>query len=160
MAESVRERIVQDVVTTLQGVTVANGYAHTLASVQRFHQAGQLTADTPVCVVMEGDDTVEQDGPLAGGYGLTSRTLVLSLVLIHQHDVEADHRSSAAVMAALVQDIQKAMQVDHRRGGLAINTEELGVGELDAQEGQPELMQTIGYRIRYRHSRIDPTVAG
>lgn len=160
MADSVRERIVQHIVTTLQGVTVANGYGHTLASVQRFHQGGQSTAETPLCVVMEGDDTVEQDGPLAGAYGLTSRTLTVSLVLIHQHDVEGDARSSAEVMAALVQDIQKAMLVDHSRGGLALNTEELGVSELDVQDGQPELVHTVGYRIRYRHNRLDPTVVG
>lgn len=160
MTDSVCERIMQQIQTTLEGITVAAGYANTMISVQRFSQGGQVLAETPMCVLMQGGDDVELQGPLGGGFDLVSRNLTVSVVLIHRHDQEMDPRSSAAVMNSLIQDVQKAMQVDDRRGGLAITTEEVGVGELDAEEGQPELVQTVGYRIRYRHRRTDPTIEG
>lgn len=160
MAESVSERIMQHVQTTLEGITVDAGYGNTILSVQRFSQGGQVLADTPMCVLLQGEDDVELQGPLGGGFDLLSRNLTVSVVLIHRHDQESDSRSSSAVMNSLIQDVQQAMQVDDTRGGLAIRTEEIGVGELDAEEGQPELVQTVGYRIRYRHRRTDPTIAG
>lgn len=149
----------QHVQDTLEWITVENGYANTLRSVQRFRQDGQETRDMPMAVLLEGGDDVELNGPLATTE-LLSRTLTVSVVLVQQQDTDTDGRSASELMNTLVADVQKAMQVDVSRGGLAIETDEVGVGELDAQEGQPELVQTIGYRIRYRHQRTDPTIAG
>lgn len=160
MADSVRELIMKDIQRTLETITTANGYRNTLASVQRFNQAGQSLANTPVCVLMEGEDSVDQEGPLAGSFSLTSRTLSVSIVVVHCQDLDADARSASEVMNGLIQDIQKAMQVDHTRGGVALDTMEIGIGEMDVEEGQPEIVQTIGFRIRYRHQRTDPTIAG
>lgn len=150
----------KNIQTTLEGITVDNGYGHTLRSVQRFRQDGQVLNDVPVAVLMEGSDDVDFDGPLNGAYTLTSRTLTLSVVLIQRQDTDSDVRSATEVMSGLLADVQRAMQVDHTRGGLALDTHEVGIGEMDVEEGQPELVQTIGYRISYRHRRTDPTVAG
>jgi hypothetical protein len=160
MADSVREQILKQIQTTLEGVTVGNGFGNTVASVQRFRQGGQSLTGMPVCVVMEGDDSVNQEGPLAGSYSLTSRTMQISVVIISQQDEETDARSAAEVMNSLAQDVQKAMQLDPTRGGLAIDTKETGIGEMDVEEGQPEILRTIGFRIAYRHRRTDPSIVG
>lgn len=157
MADSVRELILKDIVTTLQGVTAANGYANTLHSVQRFRQAGQTLVDVPMCVVMEGDDSVSFEGPLSGAGSLTTRHLTVNLVLIHRQDDETDPRPATEVMNSLLADVQKAMLSRYQRGGHAIDTTELGIGELDVEQGQPELLQTIAFRVHYRHRFDDPT---
>lgn len=158
--DSVRERIVKQIQATLEGITVGNGYGQSMVSVQRFMQGGQETSQTPTCVLMEGDDSVDMEGPLAGSFSLTSRTMNVSVVVVHQQDDSVDSRSAAEVMNALVADVQKALQVDPTRGGLALDTMEVGLGELDAHEGQPELIQAVAFRIKYRHRRTDPTIAG
>lgn len=155
MAESVRERILQQVQDTLEWITVENGYENTLRSVQRFRQDGQELANLPAAILIEGGDDVDLNGPLE----LTSRTLTVSVVLVQQQDTEQDARSASEVMNSLLADVQTAMQVDPRRGGLAIDTTESGIGEMNVEDGQPELVQTIGYRIAYRHLRNDPTEA-
>lgn len=155
MADSVREQIMKHVQTTLEGITVENGYANTLRSVQRFRQDGQELANLPAAILIEGGDDVDLNGPLE----LTSRTMTVSVVLIQQQDTDVDAQSASELMNSLIADVQRAMQVDHRRGGVAIDTTESGIGDMNVDEGQPELVQTIGYRIAYRHLRNDPTEA-
>lgn len=155
MADSVRERIMKHVQATLEGITVENGYANTLRSVQRFRQDGQELANLPAAILIEGGDDVDLNGPLE----LTSRTMTVSVVLIQQQDTDVDAQSASELMNSLIADVQRAMQQDHRRGGVAIDTTESGIGDMNVDEGQPELVQTIGYRIAYRHLRNDPTQA-
>lgn len=140
---------------TLEGITVENGYANTLRSVQRFRQDGQELANLPAAILIEGGDDVDLNGPLE----LTSRTMTVSVVLIQQQDTDVDAKSASELMNSLIADVQTAMQVDHRRGGVAIDTTESGIGDMNVDEGQPELVQIIGYRIAYRHLRNDPTEA-
>ena len=140
---------------TLEGITVENGYANTLQSVQRFRQDGQELANLPAAILIEGGDDVDLNGPLE----LTSRTMTVSAVLIQQQDTDVEAKSASELMNSLIADVQTAMQVDHWRGGAAIDTTESGIGDMNVDEGQPELVQTIGYRIAYRHLRNDPTEA-
>ncbi len=155
MAESVREQIMKHIQATLEGITVEGGYANTLRSVQRFRQDGQELANLPAAILIEGSDDVDANGPLE----LISRTMTVSVVLIQQQDTDTDARSASEIMNSLIADVQTAMQVDHRRGGVALDTTEVGIGEMNVEEGQPELVQSIAYRITYRHERNDPTRA-
>lgn len=156
MADSIRELIMRNIVTTLSSITTANGYANQMQSVQRFRQDGQQLTEVPMAVLVDGGDDVEQERPIE----LTSRMLTVHVVLIHRQDTAVDTRSASEVMNSLIADVQKVMQVDHTRGGYAVNTIEQGVSEMDVEEGQPELVQTIGYRIAYRHRRVDPGIVG
>ena len=140
---------------TLESVTVENGYSNTIRSVQRFRQDGQELANLPAAILIEGSDDVESNGPLE----LTSRAMQLSVVLVQQQDIEVDAKSASEIMNSLIADVQTVMQVDHTRGGVALDTTEIGIGEMNVEEGQPELVQSIAYRITYRHERNDPTRA-
>ena len=155
MADSVREKIMKHIQRTLEGITLENGYANTLRSVQRFRQDGQELANLPAAILIEGSDDVDSNGPLE----LISRSMTLSVVLIQQQDTDIDAKSASEIMNSLIADVQTAMQVDHRRGGVALDTTEVGIGEMNVEEGQPELVQSIAYRIAYRHERNDPTAA-
>ena len=160
MAESVAERIMKHLQTTIAAVTVANGYANTVHSVQRFKQDGQDPIEGNGVLIIDGDDTVEFDGPLAGAYSLVSRRKHVDLVIIARQETDLDSRSASELMNSLEGDVRKAVNADHTRGGDAVNTEETQAGENDVQIGMPELRRVLGYDIRYRHRRTDPTVAG
>lgn len=149
----------QHLQATIEGVTVANGYGQTIHSVQRFMQEGQDPIEGNGVLLIDGDDVVE-DTILAGAYDLLSRRRHVDLVLIGRQDVSSDSRSASTYMNTFEVDIRKALQIDETRGGLAVNTEETQANENDVQIGMPELRRVIGYDIRYRHRRTDPTIAG
>lgn len=159
MSDSVAERIMKHIQTTIESVTVDNGYANTIHVVQRIQQDGQDPVSGNGVHVIEGEDAVIGT-VLAGAFDVLDRRKHVDLVLIGQQDTEEDSRSASEVMNAIEVDVRKAMQVDYTRGGDAINTEESQAGELDIQTGMPELRRVLGYDIRYRHRRTDPTVKG
>jgi hypothetical protein len=145
---------------TLETVTVKNGYANTLHSVQRFDQNGQDPIDHTGVLLIEGDDIVEGDGPQGGPFTLVSRRKHVDLVIIAQQDHDEDSRSSSELMNSLEADVRRAVNLDHTRGGDAVNTEETQANENDVQIGMPELRRAIGFDVRYRHRRTDPRVSG
>lgn len=155
MADSVRELIMKHVKTTLEGITVANGYVHTLQAVERLQQQGQ-SSQSPMAVILEGDDRpIDLTSQDAGGLAI-QRELEVGIVLDVVQDEEIDARSASEVMNDLVADVQKAMQVDVSRGGHAIDTEELGIDPILIVDAKKKLLCPMGYRIRYRHLRTDP----
>lgn len=139
---------------TLATITVANGYSMTLNEVQRFVQSGQ-TYRPPMALIKEMSDDVSGQHPL----GCVSRSLMVAVGLMVEQDESTDARSASEVMNALIADVQKIMSVDVSRGGIAVNTEETGVREVEAEEGQPSLNTVIDYKISYRHALTDPTLA-
>lgn len=146
--------------TTIEGVTVENGYANTIHRVQRLQQDGQEPIAGHGVLVIDGDDVVEFDGPLAGEFSLVSRRKHVDLVIIARSDTDEDARSASELMNSLEADVRKAVNADHTRGGVAVNTEETQANETDVQIGMPELRRVLGYEIRYRHRRTDPAIAG
>jgi hypothetical protein len=158
--DSVAERIMKHLQATLETVTVENGYANTIHSVQRLQQDGQDPVDGTGVLLIEGDDVVEFDGIMAGPFSLVSRRKHIDLVLIAQQDQDEDSRSASELMNSLEADVRRAVNADHTRGGDAVNTEETQANENDVQIGMPELRRVVGYDIRYRHRRTDPTIEG
>lgn len=155
MTDSRRELIMKHIQATLQGVTVALGYANTLLAVERVLQAGQ-SLQSPMAYVLEGDDDIINSEASGQSGLLLHRTLNVGVVLVVQQDTATDSRSASEVMNSLIVDIQKAMQVDHTRGGYAIDTHESSISAVQIEEGQPVLSSTVAYRIDYRHRRTDP----
>lgn len=149
----------KNIQTALAAITVDNGYANTLNVVERVLQQGQ-SMQPPMAYVAEGDDTVLDGGPLSGANGLTSRQLNVGIRLIVQQDTDIDARSASEVMNLLAADVQRKMQEDYQRGGIAVNTEEVSMDAVQYDEGVPALFLDIFYKIHYRHSRTDPTIAG
>lgn len=155
--DSVRERIMKNIQAALEAITVENGYANTLNAVERFLQSGQ-SSKPPMALVIEGDDrpidATQQD---SGGIA-TERTFEVGVGIMAQQDEEADARSAAEVMNSLIADVQRAMQLDVTFGTYAMNSSEIGISAIEAEEGQPVLHCGISYEIRYRHLRTNSTV--
>lgn len=155
--DSIVERIMKQLQTTIEGITVANGYANTIHSVQRLQADGQPPMQGNGVLVIDGDDVVVGT-TLAGAYSLTERRRHVDLVIIAQQDVDTDSRSAAELMNSLESDVRKAVNADWTRGGLALDTEETQAGEIDVQVGMPELRRVLGFDVRFRHRRTDPTI--
>ena len=148
----------KNIQAALQGITIANGYATTLNAVERALQQGQSTTP-PMAYVLEGDDSASV-GPLSGNAGLIRRDLQVGIILVVQQDTDLDVRSASEAMNSLIADVQKKLQEDYTRGGLAVNTEETNVSAMQIEEGMPVLSCTVTVQVHYRHNRLDPTLAG
>lgn len=147
----------QQIQTTLQHITVANGYATTLNAVERLQQNGQ-SHQPPMAVLVEGDDRPTSESLQDAGGMALQRELEVGIVLDLVQDLAEDARSASEAMNELLADVQRAMEADVSRGGWALNTEEIGIDPVLAIEGKSKLVSVIGYRIRYRHQRTDPRV--
>lgn len=155
MADSIRETIMKNVQSTLEGITVAAGYANTIQSVQRYRQAGQDVRLAPGALVSEGDEEIDE-GPLSGANGLVTKRLTVG-VLLYARQEPTDTKSGDEVINSLQADVEKALATTYTRGGKAIDTKEVGNGRLDPEDGVPELNRLLIYELHYRHRREDPT---
>lgn len=155
MPDSIRELIMKNLVAALEAVQVPNGYSTSFNAVERTLQFGQSN-NPPMAYVIEGDDEVTAESPL----GYLTRNFAVGIVLIMAQDEQEDARSASEAMNAVIADVQKKVQEDERRGGLALMTEEIAVSAIDIEEGLPVLRATLGYRVKYRHARLDPYTAG
>ncbi|HAH21629.1 MAG: hypothetical protein A2Y00_05500 [Omnitrophica WOR_2 bacterium GWF2_43_52] len=151
--ETVRERIMANIKTTLEGVTVANGYNFdfTADTVQRWSMHGNRLADLPAVVISPGDEEEKgQPNPFEECY------LNVYLDIFFVND-EGDSMVTDTYLNRLQGDMKKAILLDHTRGGEAIDTDVLGTTPFETTEGQPYAGIIMELGIRYRHLRSDPT---
>ncbi len=152
--ETVRERIIQNIKTVLEGVTIANGYNFdfTPQTVQRWSMHGNRMVDMPMVVISPGD---EDESSLPNPFEECHITLYLDIFFIND---ENDAVSTDTYLNRLQGDIKKAILQDATRGGNAIDTDVLGTTPFETTEAQPYAGIIIEARIRYRHLRNDPTI--
>jgi len=151
MSDSIREQIVQNIVTTLGGITTGGGYANTVASVTRPNPGlGKEFSDLTL-VVHQGDPD-----PQPGNIQL-GREWVLPVQIICP--VEESTTSSTPIDARLnsiAADVEKILMVDTHRSSLAIRTE---IGPQDYAPIEPDAhigAVTININIHYRTRWNDP----
>lgn len=154
MADSIHEKIVKNIKTTLEGIKVSNGYANTVRSVQRLNHEGQTTGEPPYIVVLaEPEET--RDLPSS----LTRVELPISIAVVIRIDDKVEKRSADEVVNSWAADVEKAMKVDPLRGGNAIDTRKIGGRQIDLEEGDPRVIVAIGFRVTFFHAYGDPTLA-
>jgi hypothetical protein len=129
MATPARRLILQDLKTTLESITVANGYKNTVKKVE--------------AVAKGFADTVVGDKPWIGIYpqqemfqfehGGMIRVVSTLLVMVHIAGATVDSRSD--VLNDFLDDIIAAMNVDTTRGGNAVMTT---VNSVQTDEGDPD----------------------
>jgi hypothetical protein len=151
--ETVRERILQNIKTTIEGVTLANGYNFdfTAETVQRWSMHGNRMVDMPTVVISPGDED-ESSSPHPFEECLMS--VFLDVFYVTDED---DLVSTDTYLNRLQGDIKKAILADATRGGEAVDTDILGTTPFETTEAQPYAGIIIEVRVRYRHLRNDPT---
>jgi hypothetical protein len=151
--ESIRERILQNIKTVLEGVTIANGYNFdfTPATVQRWSMHGNRMVDMPMVVISPGD---EDESSLPNPFEECLLTLYLDIFFVNE---ENDPVPTDTYLNRLQGDIKKAILQDSTRAGNAVDTDVLGTTPFETTEAQPYAGIIIEVRVRYRHLRTDPT---
>jgi len=151
--ETVRERILQNIKTTIEAITIANGYNFdfTPQTVQRWSMHGNRMVDMPMAVISPGDED-ESSSP----HPFEECVLTVYLDVFFIND-ENDAVPTDTYLNRLQGDIKKAVLLDSTRGGDAIDTDVLGTTPFETTEAQPYAGIIMELRIRYRHLRSDPT---
>ncbi len=151
--ETVRERILQNIKTVLEGVTIVNGYNFDFnpQTVQRWSMHGNRMVDMPMVVISPGD---EDESSLPNPFEECLLTLYLDIFFVNE---ENDPVSTDTYLNRLQGDIKKAILQDSTRAGNAVDTDVLGTTPFETTEAQPYAGIIMEVRVRYRHLRTDPT---
>jgi hypothetical protein len=151
--ETVRERILANIKTTLEGITIANGYNFNLTAetVQRWSMHGNKLVDLPAVIISPGN---EEEKSLPNNFEECVLSVYLDVFFVTE---ENDAVSTDTYLNRLQGDIKKAILQDYTRGGEAIDTDVLGTTPFETTEGQPYAGIIMELAIRYRHLRSDPT---
>ena len=150
---TVRENILANIKTTLEGITVANGYANTIASVQRWDKRGNALRLVPCIIVNAGQEEKE----MSPNPYFTCRLSVYLDVWMRQDD--ADSTATDTLLSSVLGDIEKALMVNNTRGGYAIDTNIKSNVPFETVEGQPHAGLTIELEILYQHTQSNPSIA-
>jgi len=153
--DSIRERIVDDVVTALEGITLANGYGFEVVKVYREAFAAINFPAYPVFNVIEVDEN-DETRLLGGTIGATTgskwhHTLTLAVGCL----IEARDNASESVNEMLAA-VQRAVMVEPTRGGLAIDTKLAGSQQFVEIDTEPVGLLQVKLDITYRHSYLNP----
>lgn len=155
MDETVRERILANIKTTIEGITVINGYhsQFTPKTVQRWSMYGNTSVDTPFLIIVPGE---QEQSPLENSLSSCDMRVLLQVFFIHN---KKDTVSTDTHLNRLEGDIKKAIMVDETRGGNAKSTQIVGTAPFDVVPEQVVAGLIVGLSIQYRYLVSDPTVA-
>ena len=151
---TVRENILANIKTTLETITITNGYGNNIASVQRWNKRGNALRQVP-CIVVNAGQEEKQMSPNP----FFSCKLSVYLDLWIRQD-ESDSQSTDSLLSGLLGDIEKSLMVDNTRGGYAIETNIKSNVPFETVEGQPHAGLTIELEVLYQHRQSDPWIAG
>ena len=147
MADSVKERIMKQVVESLERISLANGYANDIASVQRYSLDGLNLNAVPVLYVREGDDTVDRQKSARPS---VARRLEVYVSVLHRPAV-GETRSGDEVLGSLCRDVERCLMQDPTRGSLAVWTANPDWMEVAIEDDLPHLGKALLFLIDYRH---------
>ena len=151
--ETVRERIIANLKTALEQITVTNGYQFdfTSATVQRWSMHGNSLVNLPTIVISPGNEDEK-----AGPHPFDECFLTVYLDVFFVTDA-SDAVSTDTYLNRIQGDIKKAILSDPTLGGEAIDTDVAGTTPFETTDGQPYAGVIVEIGIRYRHLRTDPT---
>ncbi len=156
MLNTVQQLIIDDLVTTLQGVTAANGYEFTVKAVEEFEVEGVGSALRPLIVVWSGAMDLENE---AGGRSHWRFRVELDCYLVHNPNEDSD--ASSKVLTRFTGDVVKAVMADRTRGGNALDCKVVGVDPIPMLQNEGlDINVGITLEIRYRHVATNPAQGG
>ena len=150
---TIRERILANIKTTLEAITIVNGYVNTIASVQRWDKRGNPLRQVPCIVVNAG----QEEKQMSPNPYFTCRLSIYLDIWIRQD--EADATATDVILSGILGDIEKALMIDNTRGGFAIDTNIKSNVPFETVEGQPHAGLTIELEVLYQHTQSDPSIA-
>ena len=151
---TVRECILENIRTTLAGITTASGFNNDIQSVQRWRQQGNSLVAVPCIVINAGP---EEKNPVPNPFMTCKFTVYLD---VWTRQDESDSQSTDTILNSLLGDVEKAIMQDITRGNFAKDTNIKSNTLFETLEGQPYSGVVTELEIIYQHKQGDPEVAG
>ena len=138
----VNEQIMQAIAAKLAGMSVANGYAHDYAGVNRPRRTGEqvVIRDKAMFLHLEDDSPTGQGE--CGNPPIIEMQLDVAVQVFLRHP-ERDERPMDQVFLQMKADVVKALLADVQLGGLARNAQ-LGPSTILASDGCESLVVLFG----------------
>lgn len=151
MADSIIEQIALNVVTTLQGITIANNYTRDVSQVVRPHPGvGDARQDMQI-IVAQGNPSVIEDRPQQHKQWRQPFAAICCV-----QELKASTTSIESRQNSIRADVEKILMVDFHRGGLAINTVITDPLYADTDAGANEGIVAVNFDVIYRTLLQDP----
>jgi hypothetical protein len=156
---SVREQIVDNLEFSLRQMREGAGYYFDWSRFYRWRVVGQPD-ESPAVRILDTSETVED---LANG--LVDRFLSVELLASHQAsewvqpDESEDGAGPGTLGSWLIEDLERAVMADRRRGGLAVDTTIVSTDKTVEQSAAPMVWASVVLEIRYRTPYDDPATA-
>jgi len=155
MAKSIRQLILENIETTLMGVTTEAGYNTTFKASQISRSAIGLGRENVWPTILIGVTDIPSGVGTAMSGDEVKREMTVDLTLGLGGTVSV----LPTEVEEAVADIIKIMAVDHTRGGNACDTGEPEIREPNySQVIDGHAFVTLSYPISYRHQRTDATL--
>jgi hypothetical protein len=154
MAETVRERILATLKTTLEEITKDNGYRSDVESVQRYMQHGNTLTDVPCIIINSGPDRWDDDNTV-----IMSAVFTVFLDIWIRQD-EDDTVPTDKILNDLLADVFEAIKEDTTLDGDALDIKFRSIDPFETIEGQPHAGVTVELEIMYRFKQDDPEKTG
>lgn len=151
--DTVRELILKNRAALLATIAVAAGYDNTVQLVQRFKQAGQKKAKTPLLLLGAGREEAELGN--CSPIEMIDKHMDVHVGIIHRLP-PTESRPGDEVLNSLMGDIEKAWTTDVTCGGYALESHLASSYPIAVEEGEPDLMQLMVFEVYYRHRMTDP----
>ena len=147
-SDPIRQRVVDELCDSLAGITAGSAYWYTPSAVYRWRMPPPEAIAFPSYCVLDTDERVERaTTPLA------HRTLSITVVGIHSADLIGE---SDRVARQLLADIQRRVQVDRTRGGVAVTTNEVANRIFVESPNDPIVVVEVDLEVTYRTALGDP----
>ena len=148
MATSIRETILDNVVTRMEAITTGSGYEQTVSKCYRPHVGAFNITEYPAVVLQVLQEGHRRHVRLA--YEIRMR---IGLRCYIESSAEEDRNEQ---LQDLMGDVVKAMQTDETWSGKAIGTEVLSMGTVEDEIVAPAAVGIVEMEILYRVKRDDP----
>ena len=143
---SIRELILRNVVTVLEAISTANGYQVNVQEVFRVMVVNSNVTEYPAIVVVPESET-KTETPL-----LCYQTKMIINLECYVDELE----NVSEEVNILLADVEKALMVDHTRGGNAIDTTLIGADFIYGEDTKPYGVAIAMIEIVYRTRTTDP----
>ena len=151
MAQSIRDKVIGNVIDTLHTIRTNNGYEFKFSEVYRVPRQGFDVRGYPACMVVDFSEDKIDGVP----YAFTTCNLHLQLICWNRKTNDAS-QESIKVLAG----VEQAMKTDITRGGNAYDTKITGNQMILADELLPNGGVIINVDVFYRHNVSNPFTIG
>lgn len=150
MTTPIKESISADLLTTVNGVTVANEYNQTIIVKRARHRDYGDTVPDDLTGVLE-QDSWEEDAEAPHNTRQIIQNYLLTIFIIDSEDTTSTWETRYNNVEA---DVWKAIMTDITRGGYAIDTEIISSEKLEEENIGTGITMTIA--VKFRHKDDDP----